>query len=102
VNLGGESVPFFPGAKNLKQLGYPFHAAIEFGLAVKAGTPEAIRKRLEDALHKAVQDPDVKAKMTQMGLTPRFLGGKAFGELVLDSLKSLPQLIKYNKAVQEG
>ena len=102
VNLGSEQVPFFPNTKNLKQLGYPFFTVIEYGLAVKAGTPEPIRKRLEDTLRKALQDPEVKEKMIQMGLTPRFLDGTGFEKLVNDSMKSLPQLIKHNKAVQEG
>jgi hypothetical protein len=43
----------------------------------------------------------VKEKMIQMGLTPRFLDGKAFEVLIQDTVKSVPELIKYNKAVQE-
>jgi tripartite-type tricarboxylate transporter receptor subunit TctC len=101
VNLGTEQVPFFPNTKNLKQFGYPYSTVIEYGMAVRAGTPEPVRKKLEDALRKALQDPEVKDKMVQMGLTPRFLDGKAFEKVVSDSMKSLPQLIKYNKAVQE-
>lgn len=102
VNLGAGQVSFFPNTKNLKQLGYAYYTVIEYSVAVKAGTPEPIRKRLEDALRKAVQDPEVKDKMIQMGLTPRFLDGKSTEKLINDSMKSLPELIKYNKAVQEG
>jgi len=43
VDLGSETVPFFPQAKNLKQLGYPFTTLLEYGMVMKAGTPEPIR-----------------------------------------------------------
>ena len=102
VNLGSETVPFFPNTKNLKQLGYPFYTVVEYGLAVRSGTSEDIRKKLEDTLHKVMQDPEVKEKMIQMGLTPRFLDGKSFEKLVTDAVKSVPELIQYNKALPEG
>ncbi|RPJ40819.1 MAG: tripartite tricarboxylate transporter substrate binding protein [Deltaproteobacteria bacterium] len=102
VNLGSETVPFFPNTKNLKQLGYPFYTVVEYGLAVRSGTPEEIRKKLEDTLLKVMQDSEVKEKMVQMGLTPRFLAGKSFEKLVTDAVKSVPELIQYNKALPEG
>ena len=102
VNLGKETVPFFPQTKNLKQLGYPFYTIVEYGMAVRAGTPEPIVKKLSETLKKVSQDPEVKEKMIQMGLTPRFLDGKALEILIQDTVKSVPELIKYNKAVQEG
>jgi len=43
VDLGSETVPFFPDSKNLKQLGYPFTTLLEYGLVTKAGVPEEIR-----------------------------------------------------------
>lgn len=101
VNLGSETVPFFPEAKNLKQLGYPFATLMEYGLAVPAGTPENIRKKLEDTLRKVVNDPEVKEKMANMGLSPRFLDGKGFEKIATEAVKSVPELIKYNKALQE-
>jgi len=101
VNLGPGAVPFFPNLKSIKQLGYPFTAEIEYGLALKAGTPEPIRKRLEDALKKILQDPEIKEKMAQMGLAPQFVDGKALEKVIVDAVKGVPELIKYNKAVQE-
>jgi tripartite-type tricarboxylate transporter receptor subunit TctC len=102
VNLGSETVPFFPNTKNLKQLGYPFYTVVEYGLALRAGTPEDIRKKLEDTLNKVMQDGEVKEKMVQLGLTPRFLGGRAFENLVMDAIRSVPELIKFNKALPES
>ena len=101
VNLGPGSVPFFPDVKNVKQLGYPYSTIIEYGMAVRAGTPEPIRKKLEETLRKFLQTPEVIEKMTQMALTPRFLDGKPLGKLIYEAIKSVPELIEYNKALQE-
>jgi tripartite-type tricarboxylate transporter receptor subunit TctC len=101
VDLGSETVPFFPDAKNLKQLGYPFTTLLEYGLTVRAGTPGPIRKKLEDTLQKAIKDPEIAEKMTKMGLTPRFLPGKSYEKICRDAVKSIPEMIKYNKALKE-
>ncbi len=99
VDLGSETVPFFPQARNVKQLGYPFSTVVEYGLTVRAGTPEPARKKLEDTLRKVVNDPAVKDKLAGMGLTPRFLDGQAYQKLVVEAVKSVPELIEYNKAL---
>jgi tripartite-type tricarboxylate transporter receptor subunit TctC len=102
VNLGPGSVPFFPDVKNVKQLGYPYSTVIEYGMAVRAATPEPIRKTLEGTLGKVLHDIQVADKMLHMGLTPRFLDGKSLEKLIQDAIKSVPELIEYNKSLQEG
>lgn len=102
VNLGAEAVPFFPNAKSVIQLGYPFPCIVEYGMVLRAGTPEPIRKKLEDILQKALKDPEVKEKMETMGLTPRFLDGKGYEKICNEAVKAVPEMLKYNKAVQEG
>jgi tripartite-type tricarboxylate transporter receptor subunit TctC len=102
VNLGSQDVPFFPTCKNLKQLDYPFTTAIEYGIAVRAGTPEDIRKKLEDTLRNTLALPEVRKNMEGMGMPPRFLDGKKFREIVSEEVKSIPMLIKYNKALEGG
>jgi tripartite-type tricarboxylate transporter receptor subunit TctC len=69
---------------------------------VRAGTPEEVRKKLEDTLKKVVNDPEVKSKLQSMGLTPRFIDGKQYGEIVIRAVKSVPELIQYSKKAQEG
>ena len=101
VNLGPGKVPYFPGVESIVDLGYPFSAVVDYGLMVRAGTPEAIRKKLEDAVRKALNDPKVKSRMENMGLTPRFIDGKVFGEVVTNAVKSVPELIKYSKRAQD-
>jgi tripartite-type tricarboxylate transporter receptor subunit TctC len=101
VDLGSETVPYFPKAKNLKQLGYPFTTLLEYGLVVKAGTPEPVVKKLEATLKKALQDPEISGKMTKMGLTPRFLPGTEYEKICRNAVKSIPEMIEYNKALPE-
>ena len=102
VNLGSGSVPYFPNVKNMEELGYPFASIVEYGFTVRAGTPEEVRKKLEDTLKKVVNDPEVKSKLESMGLTPRFIDGKQYGEIVMKAVKSVPELIQYSKKAQEG
>ena len=100
VNLGSGTVPYFPNAKSVKQLGYPYISVVYYGFSLRAGTPEDIRKKLEDTLKKILQDPEVKEKTLQMGLTPQFADGKAYEKIVTEAVSSVPELLKYNKAVQ--
>jgi len=102
ISLSEDPVPYFPNAINVKQLGYPFVTSMEYGLVMRAGTPEFARKKLEDTLRKVVNDPQVKETLTGMGLTPRFLEGKEFEKVGADAVKSVPELIKYIKPVEEG
>jgi tripartite-type tricarboxylate transporter receptor subunit TctC len=100
VNLGSGTVPFFPNAKNVKQLGYPYVSVVYYGFSLRAGTPEAIRKKLEDSLRKVLQDPEVKEKTLQMGLTTQFVDGKAYEKILTEAVSSVPEMLKYNKAAQ--
>lgn len=100
VDLGGETVPFFPDAKNLKTLGYPFTTLVEYGMVIKAGAPESIRKKLEVTLEKAIKDEKLVETMTKRGLTPRFLPGSEYKKICLNAIKSIPEMIEYNKAVK--
>lgn len=101
VDLGSETVPFFPEVENIKQKGYPFTTIIEYGWVAPGGTPQFIIKKLEAALKKAVEDPEIVEKMMNMGLTPRFLSGEEFKKLCKDAVKSIPELLEYNKALEE-
>jgi hypothetical protein len=38
--------------------------------------------------------------MSQMGLTPKFVNGKEYGKIVTEAVKSVPEMLKYNQALQ--
>jgi len=50
VNLGDGTVPYFPNAKSVKQLGYPYASVVYYGFSLRAGTPEDIRKKIEEGM----------------------------------------------------
>lgn len=99
VNLGSGTVPFFPKVGNIKQMGYPFSTMVEYGWVAPGGTPRFIMEKLEDALKKAVEDPGCIEKMSKIGLTPRFITGKELKKRSVEAVKSVPELLEYNKAL---
>jgi len=101
VDLGSERVPYFPEVKNLKELGYPFQTVLEYGWVVHGDVPEEIRQKLEDTLHKIMQNPELIKKMKDLGFVPRFLPGKDYEKICRDAVASIPKLIEYNKALKE-
>ncbi|MGB9699269.1 MAG: tripartite tricarboxylate transporter substrate binding protein [Thermodesulfobacteriota bacterium] len=102
VNLGAGKVPYFPEVKNLEELGYPFWSIVEYGLSLRSGASEEIRKKLENTLQEVLADKEIKEKLFQMGLTPRFLNGKEYSETVQKVIRSVPQLVEYSKKAIEG
>ncbi len=100
VSLSAGKVPFFPDTKNLKEMGYPYNVPITYGLLMRAGTPEPIRKKLEQTLKKIIDDPETREKITGMGLTPQFTDGKTYEKICIDAINSVSSIIEYNKKVQ--
>jgi tripartite-type tricarboxylate transporter receptor subunit TctC len=99
VVLGHGRVPYFQTVPNLKELGYPYWFGIEYGMALRAGTPEPIRRKLEATLEMAINDPEVHEKLSQLGLSPRFIDGKILKKTVQEATTSVQDLIKFNKAL---
>jgi tripartite-type tricarboxylate transporter receptor subunit TctC len=50
-----------------------------YGLFAPAGTPQAILDRLAAAVQKAIAQPDVRNKLTAMGLTVGYMSGQQLG-----------------------
>jgi tripartite-type tricarboxylate transporter receptor subunit TctC len=101
VNMGEGDVSGFSGLPELKALGYPCTATIEYGMALKAGTPEAVRNKLETTLKTVMADPEIKQAFIAMGLTPRFLDGRSFETIIYDGVASVKKMIEYNKQLKD-
>ena len=75
--------PQFPDLPTVAESGVPgFDADIWYGFVVPTKTPPAIIKKISDDLKKALDDPDVQARLRQNGLEPAYLGPEAMGELM--------------------
>ena len=71
-----ERLADLPQVPTLAELGYPELNALAitwFGLVVPAGTPAPVVQRLNRAANQALQQPALRARLAQLGVTP--LGG---------------------------
>ncbi|MBT3225630.1 MAG: tripartite tricarboxylate transporter substrate binding protein [Deltaproteobacteria bacterium] len=100
VDLGAETVPFFPQVKNLKNYGYRFTTALEYGMALPKGVSEEIRAKLESALKTAMQDKELMAKMGKTGFTPRFVTGYGYRNIAIGAINDTPALQQFVKDVK--
>jgi tripartite-type tricarboxylate transporter receptor subunit TctC len=75
VAVAGERrSPLAPEAPTLKELGYPIQASAWYALFAPAGTPRATIDRYAKAAVEAIQSPDMKQKLSDMGLEPTGYG----------------------------
>ena len=63
--------PYLPDVPTVAEQGYPgFESMGWIGLAAPAKTPPAILDKLNAEIQKMLQDPEVKAKLSQLAFTP--------------------------------
>ena len=75
--------PQFPDVPTMQEAGIKdFDADIWYALVVPAKTPPEIVNKISADLKKAVDDPDVQAKLRQNGLEPAYLGPQATNDLI--------------------
>lgn len=67
-----------------------------FAMMAPAGTPLAIRTMLAQEVKKALQDPQVRAKLDKQGLTPRGSTPQELGEATKGQLLKYGELIRRN------
>jgi tripartite-type tricarboxylate transporter receptor subunit TctC len=80
--------PLLPGVAPLSK-SYPGLVLSQwFGLLAPKGTPAAITDTLRDEFKKISAEPDIKAKLTAIGLQPQWLGGHELAErIATDTVK---------------
>ena len=70
-----ERAPSLPEVPTFKEAGYELVAGTVRGYSAPAGLPDAVAKKIEAALQKAIEDPAVKEKMSALGLQTSYLSG---------------------------
>lgn len=79
--LGAQRQAALPDVPTMTELGMPgLEDMPYYGLFAPTGTPKAELDRVSDALAKTVARPDVKDKLTAMGLTVGHMSGAQLGE----------------------
>ena len=87
----------FPGVPTVSESGLPgFQFNSWFAVMAPAGTPKEIVAKLNAEIVKALQDPDVRAKLKDQGLTVRGSSPEELGKLTRE------QLAKYAKLINEA
>lgn len=65
-----------------------------YGILAPGKTPKAVLKTLADAIAKASQDPDLKAKLSTQGIDQQLIATDAFDKYIDDDVAHLAPLIK--------
>ena len=65
-----------------------------FGISAPAKTPTAVVERLRQEIGKTLEQSDLKNKLMEMGLTPKFLGPKDFYQFIVNENKKWSGVIK--------
>lgn len=98
--MSAERAPSLPDVPTFKESGYDLTAGTARGYSAPAGLPEAVAKKLEAALEKAIEDPAVVQKMKDLGLETSYLNGADYQKFWTgqedDFKKALPLVQKTN------
>jgi tripartite-type tricarboxylate transporter receptor subunit TctC len=69
---GERRIKTFPDVPTMKELGYDFYNETVFLFAAPKGTPQYIIDKFDDALHKAMADPEAIAGLEKLELVPTY------------------------------
>jgi tripartite-type tricarboxylate transporter receptor subunit TctC len=87
--------PRFPDAPTISESGMPgFTFNSWFAVMAPAGTPKEVVARLNEAIVKALADPQVRAQLDGQGLTPRGSSAEELGNATREQLARYARLFK--------
>lgn len=78
--LTDSRVADFPDVPTILEKGYKFTASTYMSVYAPKGLPEPIRKKLEEVLKRAAQDPSYLSGAKTFGLEPVVISGKEYSE----------------------
>jgi tripartite-type tricarboxylate transporter receptor subunit TctC len=92
---GAVRSPELPDVPTMAEIGFPdVNTGLWSGVFVPAGTPAAIVSKLEDALRRAIADPDVSAKLRAMAVTPGGGPSQEFRAMIDADIKTVSDVVK--------
>ena len=84
-----------PDVPAMAEIGLPgVNSSLWSGVFVQAGTPAPIVRKLEDALRRAIADPDVNAKLRAMAVTPGGGPSAEFRAMIDADIKTVSDVVK--------
>jgi tripartite-type tricarboxylate transporter receptor subunit TctC len=87
--------PELPDTPTLTEAGYPgFPTDIWYGLIAPAGTPAPVVDKLHAVINKGLNTPELKATLAKLGLDPRPMTVKQFGDVLVKEVQIWSDLAK--------
>jgi len=86
-------VPQFPKVPTIGETLPGFQLAGWYGIAVPAGTPAPIVKKLNDQMKIALNAPEVKKALTEMGLVVSYNTPEEFSTLIKDDYRRIQKVV---------
>jgi tripartite-type tricarboxylate transporter receptor subunit TctC len=92
----------FPELPTMEEAGVPgFEASSWFGLVAPARTPAAVVAILTDDVMKALGDPDLARKLSDVGAETGSLSGSAFGAFLRAETEKWSKVVKDSGTVMQ-
>ena len=93
--MSPKRLPTLPDVPTVAELGFP-KATVQgwVGLHAPAGTPPAVLKALETAVAKALQSPELRNRLAQLGADVSTETGAAYGQLVAEETARWKQVVE--------
>jgi tripartite-type tricarboxylate transporter receptor subunit TctC len=86
---------YLPEVPTLLESGFTFYQSSYFSLGAPAKTPEPVRKKLEDAFRKALQDPAVKEEAkNKLNANLSYLSGKEYAAFIQEQYEFYKTFLK--------
>ncbi len=94
--------PTLPKVPTLIEEGYAGLAADNwYGLLAPAKTPPAVVAKLRDATEAALNAPDVRERLAQLGAVPSAMSSADFGKMLSDELARWSRVVKENNIKED-
>ncbi len=88
-------IPLLPDVPTVRELGYPNMELSGWnGFFAPTGTPQAVIDRIQGVVKSAVADPEIRARMLQVGADPIGSTPAEFAKVVGDQVAKLMPLVK--------
>jgi tripartite-type tricarboxylate transporter receptor subunit TctC len=93
--MSPQRLPTLPDVPTVAELGFP-KATVQgwVGLHAPAGTPPAVVKALETAVARALQSPELRSRLAQLGADVSAETGAAYGKLVAEETARWKQVVE--------
>lgn len=95
--LDHQQNPFYPGVKTAEEQGYKIYTASSRGYALPKGTPEEIVKILSEAIGRVIASDEHKKRMTDMGLTLRYMNPDQYSKYWDENEEMMKELMSLTR-----